>query len=191
MIPLIVAVDPFINETSCFIELHRARRHHVQLGHGRALGRRVPSKSMVNSVPGGRAEDSEAAEGHTISVETFLIALAKALGGFGEGAIKGVDGKVHPLDRAEDWYYRAANVAFTGKAPVGGHGDDDVALAGVTRIMPSLKAMLRRTGEGSPSSSRAAAAISRRRRPGTPRKGRLALRKAALRRCGTGSRHLA
>lgn len=145
VIPLIVAVDPFINETSCFADYIVPDVTMYESWGMVAPWAGVPSKSMVTRFPVVEPKTAKTAEGHAISVETFLIAVAKALGlrGFGEGAIKGVDGKVHPLDRAEDWYYRAAaNVAFGGKAPVGDAGDDDVALAGVTRIMPSLKAML-------------------------------------------------
>lgn len=65
------------------------------------------------------------------------------LPGFGANAITGADGKTYPLDKPEDWWLRAAaNLAFTGKAPVGDASDDDIALSGVTRLMPAMRAIL-------------------------------------------------
>ena len=145
VIPLIVAVDPFVNETSCFADYLVPDVTMYESWGMVAPWAGVPSKSMAVRFPVVEPKTAKTAEGRPISVESFLIALAKALGlaGFGDGAITGADGRRHGLHSAEDWWYRAAaNVAFTGKAPVGDASDDDVALAGVGRLMPSLKATL-------------------------------------------------
>ncbi len=57
-------------------------------------------------------------DGRPFSEETFLIDVAKAAGlpGFGDNAIKGKDGKMYPLNKAEGYYLRAiANVATGAK----------------------------------------------------------------------------
>lgn len=144
-IPLIVAVDPFVNESSCFADYLVPDTTMYESWGFAAPWAGVPSKSMLARWPVVEPKTAKTAAGEPIGVETFLIALARAmrLPGFGEGAITAADGRKLPLDRAEDWYFRAAaNLAFTGKAPVGDASDDDVALAGVGRMMPGLKAML-------------------------------------------------
>ncbi len=144
-IPLIVAVDPFINESSCFADyIVPDSTMYESWGFIEPWGG-VPTKSMVMRWPVVEPKAAKTAEGHPISIETFLIALAKAMNlpGFGADAIVAADGSKHPLDRAEDWYLRAAaNVAFTGKGPVPDATDDDVALAGVGRLMGAIEERL-------------------------------------------------
>ncbi|NHW60166.1 hypothetical protein HA378_33900, partial [Escherichia coli] len=58
---------------------------------------------------------AKTADGQPISMETFCIAVAKALDlpGFGEKAIEDMDGNFYPINSAEDYYLRvAANMAF-------------------------------------------------------------------------------
>ena len=77
-------------------------------------------------------------------MESFFIAVAKRLGlpGFGEGALKGADGKLHALHKAADFsLYGAANVAYLGE-PVPPIGPEDLAWSGVERILPVLNATL-------------------------------------------------
>ena len=62
--------------------------------------------------------------------------------GFGEGALKGADGKLHGLHKAADFsLYGAANVAYLGE-PVPPIGPEDLAWSGVERILPVLNATL-------------------------------------------------
>src|SRR5690606_134786 len=85
------------------------------------------------------------ADGDPVSMETVFIALAKRLGlsGFGKDAIKGADGTTHDLDRAEDFFLRAAaNVAYAGGDRLPSASDDDVALGGISRLMPEIDAAL-------------------------------------------------
>ena len=79
-------------------------------------------------------------------MEAFLIACAKAMAlpGFGPGGLKDKDGAAQPLDTAADYYLRAAtNVAFAGQKPVNDATDDDIALVGLDRLLPTLQATLK------------------------------------------------
>jgi tetrathionate reductase subunit A len=144
-IPLIVAVDPFINETSCFADYIVPDTTMYESWGFAAPWAGVPTKTMLTRWPVTEPKTEKTANGRPIGVETFLIAIAEAmkLPGFGEGAITAADGRKLALDSAEDWYLRAAaNVAFTGKTPVGDATADDIELAGVGRVMPTVKALL-------------------------------------------------
>jgi len=86
------------------------------------------------------------AAGQPIGMESFFIALAKAmqLPGFGAAGLTDVDGQAHPLERAEDWYLRGgANIAWQGKTPVPDASDDDIAVSGVARIQGVLEKTLK------------------------------------------------
>ena len=106
----------------------------------------IPTKATTARWPVVEPKAATSADGQRIGMETFYIALAKAMNlpGFGADAIADMDGKRYPLDRAEDWYLRgAANIAFAGKAPVGDATDEDMALTGVERIRPLMEATLK------------------------------------------------
>jgi tetrathionate reductase subunit A len=142
VIPLVIAVDPFINESSAFADYIVPDTTMYESWGFVAPWAGVPSKTMLTRWPVVTPRTGTTADGQPIGVETFLIALAKAMGlpGYGKDAIAGADGRAYPLDRAEDWYFRAAaNIAFTGKAPVGDASDDDIQLSGVGRVLPALR----------------------------------------------------
>ena len=144
-IQLLIAVDPFINESTAFAD-YIVPESVMYEGWGFvAPWAGVPTKTMLTRWPVVEPKTDKTAEGHPICGESFLIALAKTmkLPGFGANAITGADGKTYPLDKPEDWWFRAAaNIAFTGKAPVGDASDDDIALSGVSRLVPALRATL-------------------------------------------------
>ena len=55
-----------------------------------------------------------------------------------------MDGTLHPLKCAEDWYLRGgANIAFAGKTPVDEATDEDMKLTGVDRIRERLAGTLK------------------------------------------------
>lgn len=144
-IPLLIAIDPFINESSAYADYIVPDTAMYESWGLAAPWAGVPTKSMMARWPVVEPKTVKTADGQPVGVESFLIALARALKlpGYGPEALTGADGRKYPLETAEDWYYRAAaNVAFTGKAPVGDASDDDIALSGVSRLMPSLKARL-------------------------------------------------
>jgi tetrathionate reductase subunit A len=117
-VPLHVSIDIGINESNLYADyivpdITYAEGHYGFLTpHAPALkfsGVRTPTIEPLT----GKTSD-----GRPFSEETFLIDLAKAAGlpGFGENAIKGKDGKMYPLNKAEDFYFRAiANVATGAK----------------------------------------------------------------------------
>lgn len=119
-IPLHVSIDIGVNESNIYADyivpdLTYAEGHYGFLTpHAPALkftGVRTPTIEPLTG---------KTADGRPFGEETFLIDLAKAAGlpGFGDNAIKGKDGKMHPLNKAEDYYLRAiANVASGAKVP--------------------------------------------------------------------------
>jgi tetrathionate reductase subunit A len=144
-IPLLIAVDPFINESSAFADYIVPETAMYESWGFVAPWAGVPTKSMLTRWPVVEPKTAKTAGGQAISGETFLIAVAKALQlpGFGANAITDAGGKTYSLDTPEDWWLRAAaNIAFTGKAAVGEASDDDITLSGVSRMMPALRAKL-------------------------------------------------
>jgi tetrathionate reductase subunit A len=145
-LPLIIAVDPLINESNAFADYIVPDSIMYESWGFPAPWAGIPTKATTARWPVVEPKAATTADGQRIGMETFYIALAKAMGlpGFGADAIADMDGKRYPLDRAEDWYLRgAANIAFAGKAPVGDATDEDMALTGVERIRPLMEATLK------------------------------------------------
>ncbi len=79
-------------------------------------------------------------DGRHASWEAFLADVAKAceLPGWGEGAIKDVDGKAWPLDDAVDYYLKAvANLAY-GETPVEDISPEEARLQGLDELPPAF-----------------------------------------------------
>jgi tetrathionate reductase subunit A len=106
----------------------------------------VPTKAMGARWPVIEPKAAKTPEGRAIGMETFFIALAKAmqLPGFGEGALSDPDGNTYALNGPEDWYLRGgANIAWLGKEPVADATEEDIRLSGVERIRPLLEKTLK------------------------------------------------
>ena len=145
-LPLIVSIDPFINETSAFADYIIPDTVLYETWGWAAPWGGVPTKTSTARWPVVEPRTQALPDGLHVQMETFLIALAKRLGlpGFGADAIADMDGKLHPLDRPEDWYLRGgANIAWLGKQPVADADDRDIGLSGVERVMPALQATLK------------------------------------------------
>lgn len=145
-LPLIISVDPLINESNAFADYIVPDSIMYESWGFPAPWAGIPTKATTARWPVVEPKAATSADGQRIGMETFYIALAKAMSlpGFGADAIADMDGKRYPLDRAEDWYLRgAANIAFAGKAPVGDATDEDMALSGVERIRPLMEATLK------------------------------------------------
>ena len=145
-LPLIISVDPLINESNAFADYIVPDSIMYESWGFPAPWAGIPTKATTARWPVVEPKAATSADGQRIGMETFYIALAKAMNlpGFGADAIADMDGKRYPLDRAEDWYLRgAANIAFAGKAPVGDATDEDMALSGVERIRPLMEATLK------------------------------------------------
>ncbi len=145
VVPLIISIDPFINESSAIADyIVPDSTMYETWGFTKPWGG-VPTKTTTARWPVVEPRMARTAAGDPIGLEAFLIATAKRIGlpGFGDGAIPDADGALHPLERAEDWFLRgAANVAHIGK-PVADASDDDIELSGVSRIRSDLETVLK------------------------------------------------
>ncbi|PWV63202.1 molybdopterin dinucleotide binding domain-containing protein [Plasticicumulans acidivorans] len=145
-LPLLIAIDPFINETSAYADYIVPDALLYESWGWAAPWGGVPTKATTARWPVVEPRADKMADGQPIGMESFLITLAKTLGlpGFGAAALRDTDGNPYPLDRAEDWYLRAgANVAFAGKQAAPDASDDDLQLSGVERLRPQLEATLK------------------------------------------------
>ena len=145
-LPLIIAVDPLINESNAFADYIVPDSIMYESWGFPAPWAGIPTQATTARWPVVEPKAEQSADGVRIGMETFYIALAKAMGlpGFGAEAIADMEGKRYPLERAEDWYLRgAANVAFAGKAAVGDASDEDMSLTGVDRIRGLMESTLK------------------------------------------------
>ena len=145
-LPLIISVDPLINESNAFADYIVPDSLMYESWGWAAPWNGVPTKTTTARWPVVEPKAAKAADGQPVGMETFFIALAKAMAlpGFGPEGLADMDGNRVPLERPEDWYLRGgANIAFAGKAPVGDASDEDLALSGVERLRPLLEATLK------------------------------------------------
>jgi len=120
-VPLHVSIDITINESNIFADYIVPDITYAEGHYGFLNPHASPAKFTGVRTPTIEPVTGRTRDGRPFSEETFLIDLAAALGlpGFGDDAIKGKDGKTHPLKKAEDYYLRAiANVATGAKVPV-------------------------------------------------------------------------
>lgn len=146
VVPLIISIDPFINESSSLADyIVPDSVMYETWGFTKPWGG-VATKATTARWPVIEPKMDKNAEGQRVGLETFLIATAKRmdLPGFGDNAIPDADGNLHPLNRAEDWFMRGAvNVAMSGKTSVADATDEDIELSNVARIADDLKAVLK------------------------------------------------
>lgn len=145
-LPLIVAIDPFVNETTAFADYIIPDSVLYETWGWAAPWGGVPTKTTTARWPVVDPRTEALPDGRHVQMETTLIALAKRLGlpGFGADAIEDMEGNRLPLERPEDWYLRGgANIAWLGKQPVPDASDEDIRLSGVERLRPALAATLK------------------------------------------------
>lgn len=120
-VPLHVSFDIAINETNVYADyivpdISYAEGHYGWLTpHAPAMTFTSVRSPMVEPVTG------KTGDGRPFCTETFFIDAAKAakLPGFGDNAIPDKNGKLHPLNRAEDFFLRAyANICHNAKSPM-------------------------------------------------------------------------
>lgn len=132
-LPLFVAVDPFVNETTRYADyVFPDSAMYESWGVVGAWGA-VESRLSSTRYPVVEPAGPRTAAGDPLDGDAFLVALAASLGlpGFGEGAIPVAGGAALPLARPADFYLRAfANVAFA-RGGVPDASDEDLALTGV------------------------------------------------------------
>ncbi|MGO3890025.1 MAG: molybdopterin dinucleotide binding domain-containing protein [Paenalcaligenes sp.] len=145
-LPLIVSIDGLINESNAFADYIVPDSMMYESWGWTSAWNGVPTKMMTARWPVIEPKQAKTADGQPICMESFVMALAKAmdLPGFGPEGLRDKDGNAVPLERAEDWFLRgAANIAYLGGKAVGDATDEDIAMSGVDRLMPAMKASLK------------------------------------------------
>ena len=145
-LPLIVAVDPFINESSAFADYLVPDSLLYESWGWAGAWAGVAVKMSTARWPVVEPKAQKLPDGQAIGMETFFIALAKGmdLPGFGPAGLTDSEGQPCPLERPEDWYLRGgANIAWQGKTPAPQASDEDIELSGVARIRPLLEKTLK------------------------------------------------
>ncbi|MCF6173596.1 MAG: tetrathionate reductase subunit TtrA, partial [Campylobacteraceae bacterium] len=140
-IPLFIAVDPFISETSKYADY--IIPDSVLYETWGAVHAWAAYQTKINTLrfPVVKPKQATFKNGEPIEMISFMIALGKKLKlpGFGDKAIKGTDGKWYPFNKAEDFYLRVfENIAMDAK-PVPDASDEDIQLSGIQEYVPSLK----------------------------------------------------
>ena len=140
-IPLFIAVDPFINETSRYADYIIPDSVMYETWGVVAPWAGYQTKTNTVRYPTVSAPQAKFSNGQPITMDSFVIELGKALAlpGFGDKAIKGNDGKLYPLHKPEDFYIRAfENIALDAKA-VPECSDEEIELAGLESYISTLK----------------------------------------------------
>ncbi len=145
-LPLIVSIDPFINESSAYADYIVPDT--VLYETWGAASPWATHLTRTNSFrwPVTEPLQAKTSEGVPVCMESFIIAVAKRMGlpGFGKNAIPDSKGNLYPLDTPEDFFLRAfANVAFAGK-PVPDIPQGELEITGVERLVPKLKNVLKK-----------------------------------------------
>ncbi|WP_331775314.1 molybdopterin dinucleotide binding domain-containing protein [Sulfurospirillum sp. 1612] len=140
-VPLFVAIDPFINESSVYADY--IIPDSVLYETWGVVHAWAAYQTKINTLrfPAVKPRQATFKNGEPIEMLSFIIALGKKMNlpGFGENAIQGTDGKLYPFDKAEDFYLRAfENIAMDG-TPVPDATDEEIKLAGIEQYIPSLK----------------------------------------------------
>ncbi|MDD2384069.1 MAG: molybdopterin-dependent oxidoreductase [Sulfurospirillaceae bacterium] len=140
-IPLFIAIDPFINETSKYADY--IVPDSVLFETWGALGVWAGCQTKVSTIRFPIIKPAQATfkNGEPICMDSFLIELGKKLGlpGFGKGAIKGENGENFAFDRPHDFYIRAfENIAMDG-TPVPDCSDEEIELSGISAFKPLLQ----------------------------------------------------
>jgi len=140
-IPLFVAIDPFINETSRYADYIVPDSVLYETWGVLAPWAGHLTKTTHVRYPILKSPNATFANGEPISMDSFMIELGKALGlaGFGKNAINGTNAKFD-FDKPEDFYLRAfENIAMDGANPAPEASDDEIALAGLGEYVPLLQ----------------------------------------------------
>lgn len=132
-IPLIIAVDPFINETSQLADYIIPDSVMYETWGALAPWHGTLTRANMIRYPVVPPRTEKMPDGEPICLDSFLIALGKALRlpGFGDKAIKGTDGQMYPLNRPEDVYLRVFENIALDDQPVPDISDEELAWSGL------------------------------------------------------------
>ena len=140
-IPLFIAIDPFINETSQYADY--IVPDSVIYETWGVVSAWAGHQTKINTVrfPTITPKQAQFKNGEPICMDSFMIELGKKLKlpGFGENAILGNNNDKYPLDRPEDFYIRAfENIALDQKG-VPEISDEEIKLASMEKYIPTLQ----------------------------------------------------
>jgi len=119
-IPLFIAIDPFINETSKYADyIIPDSLIYETWGAGGAWAG-YQSKINTLAFPTMKPKQANFKNGEAICMDSFFIELGKKLKlpGFGKNALNGLDGKKYNLDKPSDFYLRVFENIALDKKPV-------------------------------------------------------------------------
>ena len=145
-IPLFVAIDAFINETTAFADYIVPDTISYESWGWTGAWSGTVTKLSTARWPTVEPATDKTAEGEAICMESFLIAVAKEmkLPGFGDKAIPDSAGNLGPLNKASDFYLKAAaNVAYFKNKPVPDASAEDIKLSGLNRLQDGIKQALK------------------------------------------------
>ncbi|MGG7049033.1 MULTISPECIES: molybdopterin-dependent oxidoreductase [unclassified Campylobacter] len=144
-LPLFIGIDAFINETNAYADYLVPDGVNLEnWGLPQDLWGTIAKTSTIR-YPAVTAKQAKTANGESVDVESFYIAVAKKMGlkGFGKGAFKDKDGNLMDLDTKEQYYAAAlANLAFDGE-PVSDISKDDASISKIDRVMKILNPYLK------------------------------------------------
>ena len=145
-LPLIVSIDPFINETSALADYIVPDTVTYESWGISAPWADVIAKSSTVRWPTVEPAVARTASGAPVNVESFVFAVAERLElpGFGDNGMQDAQGTPCALKTAENFFLRGlANMAFAGGKVVQPASDDDMLVTGVDRYQPLLQAQLK------------------------------------------------
>ena len=148
---LYVAVDGFINETNRYADYLVPDSVMYEVWGFTGSWNGTSTKMTTACWPVVEPRQQKTAEGEPVSLDSFLIAVSKRLGlpGFGDNAIPDHEGNLHPLNKSEDFYLRAAaNIAFQGKQLPQATASD-IEHGGIASLLPKLDSTLKPQERGS------------------------------------------
>ncbi|WP_271911100.1 molybdopterin dinucleotide binding domain-containing protein [Vreelandella alkaliphila] len=147
---LFVAIDGFINETNRYADYIVPDSVMYEVWGFAGSWKGTLGKLSTACWPVIEPRQQKTAEGEPVSMDSFFIAVAKRLElpGFGDNAIPDADGNLHPLNRAEDYYLRAAaNIAFQDE-PLPEANAADITHGGIAPLLPKLERTLKADERG-------------------------------------------
>ena len=140
-LPLFIAIDGFINETTALADYIVPDTLTYESWGFTTPWSGVPQKTTTARWPVVTPATPKLDNGDYVSLESFIIAVAKKMGlpGYGDNAITDHQGNKHGLHTASDFYLRAAaNLAFANGDPVPNASADDLMLTNAARMMPLI-----------------------------------------------------
>ena len=145
-LPLVIAINPFINETSALADYIVPDTVTYESWGISAPWADVIAKSSTVRWPTVQPAVALTASGAAINTESFIFAVAEQLQlpGFGDNGLTDTQGNPCALKTAEDFYLRGlANMAFAGGKVVPAASDDDMQVTGVDKFQATLQAQLK------------------------------------------------